>query len=133
MVNASFNPSARRGSVAPRPAQTYISVPSTPSRQVFPTSKPNNPITITSTQTHIHSSAANTINSAERAPIFPAQPNFMRGNTNNLNLAPSGLQIALGGSIINVTGDEHNIIEMWWPDNEARPLPYVFLSIPFQL
>ena len=38
-------------------------------------------------------------------------------------LTPSGRQIAQGGSIRNVSGDDTNPIFMFWPDNEPLPDP----------
>jgi hypothetical protein len=38
-------------------------------------------------------------------------------------LTPSGRQIAQGGSVRNVSGDDGNPIFMFWPDNEPLPEP----------
>ena len=38
-------------------------------------------------------------------------------------LTPSGRQIAQGGTVRNVTGDDTNAIYMFWPDNEPLPDP----------
>ena len=55
---------------------------------------------------------------AAAAPPLPQAPYALPSL-----LTPSGRQIAQGGSVRNVSGDDTNPIFMFWPDNEPLPDP----------